>query len=121
LAPDQLVAYKFDSNGTWTQRTFETNGHSTDQSNTDPTGVLGNALRHAYATAGGLSADASLTLQQTILLFASPTLARKVDAGATVQSATSGWKIAYALLGIAGTGLGAYHGYRRHRGSLGWG
>lgn len=26
----------------------------------------------------------------------------------------------YAVLGLAGTALGAYHGYRRNRGSIGW-
>lgn len=28
--------------------------------------------------------------------------------------------VVFSLLGLAGTALGAYHGYRRNRGSIGW-
>lgn|SRR5574341_1006069 len=44
----------------------------------------------------------------------------QVGQAAEVKVETNGWSTLWTVLGVAGTALGAYHGYKRNHGSLGW-
>lgn len=41
--------------------------------------------------------------------------------GIRVSEGWSPWSKFYAMLGLLGTAMGAYHGYKRHHDSIGWG
>src|SRR5678816_1912849 len=68
LPAAQQVTYKFDSDKQWTQRTSQDGAHDVD--NIDSSGVLGAALRRAYAQAAGLSTWSPA--QATLAKLASP-------------------------------------------------
>lgn len=114
LAVDAPVSYKFDSDHKWVQRTAPDGAHDTD--NLDSSGVLGAALRRAYAKAAGLSTWSPTT--SALAKLASPLGASQADTSAPTWSTPI--KAGLWALSAVGAGACAYHGYKRNSGSVGW-
>jgi hypothetical protein len=114
LDASTLVAYRFTSDKVWTQRTSADGTGDVDH--LDSSGVLGAALRRVYAAAAGLSTWSPT--ESAIAQLTSPLGAKLADTGGAAWTPAA--RVIAGGIALAGAGAGAFHGYRRNRGSIGW-